>query len=261
MIYLSSSGNLEETLVKIKERINFPDGSTEYSKDSFSKGYYEFKYQNRTVYLYQNLREIKDIRGKKYPYRISVTGFSSEDSRLDSTQVENLIREKFQKEILKAIDYEDYNTSYFHEVGKMGKILFEEVNRQLIDDLREYGINEKGVYVDWTNPCQEGHCTSFLGGDLENYSIVYVINTDGQIIANGWMDFIHGGGDNPLFVFWDYLHLYKNGERVDVKSKPGIPKHIWEKLPEKTKRLLTKKGEYDSMWHNDPLVQKYVENE
>jgi hypothetical protein len=137
---------------------------------------------------------------------------------------------------------------------RMGPLLRKEVESQLLKDLAPYGIDPKGLVIDWSCCCIEGHCTQVLDGELENFSGVTVVNSDGQAVAEGWMQFIHGGGDNPLFVFWMYLTVVRNGEQVEVKDDPNIPGHIWAKLPEKMKRLCTKTNEYDGSWGNDPLV-------
>ena len=81
----------------------------------------------------------------------------------------------------------------------MGALRDAEVERQLIADLAHYGITQA---VDWSRGVQEGHCTRYLDGKLESESNLGVKSSDGELIAAGWMDFIHGGGDLPLFVFW-----------------------------------------------------------
>lgn len=139
----------------------------------------------------------------------------------------------------------------------MGSLLQKEVETQLLNDLLSYGIDPNGLSIDWSDACQEGHCTQAMDGNLEELSSVAVVDSKGTVVAEGWMDFIHGGGDNPLFVFWLFLHDLRNGERQKVKTSPNIPIHIWSRLPESTKHLLATSVKYDSKWKRDPLVKSW----
>lgn len=139
---------------------------------------------------------------------------------------------------------------------QMGPRLRAEVQRQLLKDFQRYSKESAdNLSMDWSETCPEGHATVYLDGWLENWSEVRVINVQDEIIASGWIDFIHGGGDNPLYVFWYYLHFGEGGSEV-VKAH-GIPRHIWESLPESTKDLCLKADSYDNAWCNDPLVLEW----
>jgi len=138
--------------------------------------------------------------------------------------------------------------------ARMGPQLQKEVETQLLNDLIPYGIDPNGLSIDWSDACQEGHCAQALDGNLEDLSSVAVVNAAGAIVAEGWMDFIHGGGDNPLFAFWLFLDDLRNGQRRKVKKEPHIPGHIWARLPESTKRLCARNDAYDSAWKDDPSV-------
>ena len=144
--------------------------------------------------------------------------------------------------------------------SRLGPRLRSEVERQLLSDLRQYGIAVGEAALDWSESCIEGHATSYLDGMLHNFSNVAVVDKRGKLLASGWIDFIHGGGTNPLYVFWNQLTIFEDGdlrrEKV-LKSTPGIPRHVWEKLPESSKKLCTKSDSYDSMWSNDPLVLEW----
>ncbi len=144
------------------------------------------------------------------------------------------------------------------KTAAMGPALQKEVESQLLDDLLAYGINPSGLVIDWSNACQEGHCTQAIDGNLEDLSSVAVTTRDGSVVAEGWMDFIHGGGENQLVVFWLYLSVLRNGDWQKVKNEPNIPVHIWSRLPEYTKRLCAKRNEYDARWINDPLVVSWL---
>ena len=140
----------------------------------------------------------------------------------------------------------------------MGPLLRAEVERQLLEDLLHYNVNADNLFLDWSETSIEGHCSRYLDGEIENWSGITVIDSRGQVIAEGWMDFIHGGGDNPLFVFWDFLTVYENGMKRAAKTKPGIPRHIWERIPETSKQLCAKTDSYDSNWSDDPLVIQWA---
>ncbi len=136
---------------------------------------------------------------------------------------------------------------------RMGPLLRAEVERQLLNDFQRYAQEQSDTLaIDWSDTCPEGHTAVFLDGELENWSDAWVVNLKGERIAWGWIEFVHGGGDNPLFVFWHYLHFGKDSE--DVVQTHNIPKHIWERLPESSKDLCMKSGEYDSKWSKDPQV-------
>ncbi|HBL15298.1 MAG TPA: hypothetical protein DD417_00660 [Elusimicrobia bacterium] len=138
--------------------------------------------------------------------------------------------------------------------ARMGPRLQKEAETQLLADLAAYGVDAAGLSIDWSEACREGHCTKALDGELEDLSEVSVIDSEGDPVAEGWMDFVHGGGDNPLFVFWSSLSLFKNNEWVRVKDEPHIPSHVWGRLPDATRRLCTEEGEYDARWAEDPTV-------
>jgi hypothetical protein len=141
--------------------------------------------------------------------------------------------------------------------ASMGPLLQKEVESQLLNDLLHYGIDPTGLSIDWSHAIQEGHCTRAIDGNLEELSSVAAIDSNGTVVADGWMDFIHGGGDNPLFIFWLFLYDLRNGERKKVKERPTIPMHIWSRLPEATKNLLATSEKHDRKWKRDPLVKSW----
>ncbi|MBT4986300.1 MAG: hypothetical protein HOM87_00705 [Proteobacteria bacterium] len=90
----------------------------------------------------------------------------------------------------------------------MGEKLREFVECQLIADLNVY-VSEggeflrEGVLFDWSDSCVEGHRTSYLDGEVENFSGVAVYDLSNDLIAGGWMEFIET--ENGIKVFWWYL--------------------------------------------------------
>ncbi|HEV8337909.1 MAG TPA: hypothetical protein VGR67_15975 [Candidatus Polarisedimenticolia bacterium] len=141
-----------------------------------------------------------------------------------------------------------------YEVERMGPDLRSEVERQLLNDLLPYGLTPSGLAIDWSQSCQEGHCTSLADAMLESLSGVRVLNTAGEVQAEGWMDFVHGGEPNPLFVFWLFLTVQSAGRAVRVKGEPTIPPHVWSLLPIASRDNCTAEGRYDATWAKDPLV-------
>jgi hypothetical protein len=132
----------------------------------------------------------------------------------------------------------------------MGPQLRAYVEQQLLIDLAHYGVSPTGLSFDWSNPCQEGHVTQYLDGILEEMSDVTVNRSDGTPTAEGWLDFIQGGADAPLFVFWLFLSLHEGDTWRKVKGESTIPHHIWERLPDYSKDRCAD----DARWSRDPLV-------
>ena len=89
---------------------------------------------------------------------------------------------------------------------------------------------------------------------LEDMSDVAVRNRDGATIAEGWIDFVHGGDNLPLFVFWLFLDVVEGGVRRRVKDDVFVPEHIWHRLPDESKDACAVEGRYDSRWSDDPKV-------
>ncbi|HEV8143016.1 MAG TPA: hypothetical protein VGQ77_09160 [Methylomirabilota bacterium] len=147
-----------------------------------------------------------------------------------------------------------------YPADRMGARLRLEVERQLLLDLEHYrrGSSTEKLTIDWSNPCQEGHCTDVMGGSLESMSDVVVCRSDGSPVAEGWIDFVHGGGDLPLFVFWLFLDLIDDeGRSVDVKEDGAIPPHIWSRLPQSSKNACRVTDRYDANWKDDPSVKAW----
>jgi hypothetical protein len=112
----------------------------------------------------------------------------------------------------------------------MGPVLRAEVERQLLVDLAHYGLSQQGLKIDWSDACGEGHCTRYLDEDVESLSCLGVVDPTGKIVAEGWMDFVHGGDDLPLLVFWDYLSIREGEQWKSVKRDSTLPDHVRDRI-------------------------------
>lgn len=122
-------------------------------------------------------------------------------------------------------EYNNFGLSY-----PMDGKLREEVERQLSDDIRHYGINNQILKYDWSESCIEGRCSKVGDSYIGNFSDIKVFNSMDKIIAEGWIDFIHEKQFDLFIVYWDQLDLYENGKVKEVKQF-GVPEYIYEKLP------------------------------
>lgn len=113
----------------------------------------------------------------------------------------------------------------------MGPKLRELVERQLLDDLNNYLTPETiakltEAQFDWSDSCIEGHRTSWLDGDIENFSGIAIYDQMKNLIVEGWMEFIET--ETGMLVFWWFL----NGPTLKSQPKASnrIPPHIWDRL-------------------------------
>lgn len=127
-------------------------------------------------------------------------------------------------------DYNNFGLSY-----PMKERLRKEVERQLSDDIKHYGINNEILKYDWSESCIEGRCSKVFDSYIDNFSDIKVFNSMDEIIAEGWIDFIHEEQYDLLIVYWDQLNLYVNGKQKEVK-RFGIPDYIYQKLPDVLKK-------------------------
>lgn len=113
----------------------------------------------------------------------------------------------------------------------MGEKLRREVESQLLDDFKFYGIYNNNLKFDWSDSCIEGHQVNYLDGSIENFSGIMVFNEKNKLIAEGWMEFIYEKVRNIFIVYWDFLDVFINGEEIVKKKNTGIPEHILKLLP------------------------------
>lgn len=119
--------------------------------------------------------------------------------------------------------------SNYHDMGlsaSMGPQLRKEVERQLLRDLNYYHEFTEELSFDWSESCVEGKSLNYLDGSLDRFSGIAIINIDGQMVADGWMDFIYLNDNDQLIIYWDFLDVYIEGHKIKKKSNTGLPEHI-----------------------------------
>ena len=121
------------------------------------------------------------------------------------------------------------NLNFGHS-DAMGPQLRELVEKQLLEDLKHYKIDQPNLKFDWSNSIVEGHSANYLDGLVENYSGILVLNENNQIIADGWMEFILEG--DFFLAYWDHITTHEGKKKLAEKQLPGIPKHVWKQIPE-----------------------------
>lgn len=111
--------------------------------------------------------------------------------------------------------------------SKMGSKLKTLVEQQLLQDIKNYDFYEVDLKFDWSESVIEGHYSEYLDGSVENFSGICLYNSDNELIAEGWMDFVH---EQDFFVaYWD--HLVFMNHHPKEKTEFGVPKHIVSMLP------------------------------
>ena len=115
---------------------------------------------------------------------------------------------------------------------KMGPGLKALVEKQLTDDLKVYGMTADLFHFDWSESCIEGHDTRLLDGEVENFSGIKVFNEYDNLIAEGWMEFIHEASYDFFMAYWEFLTLFEEEEETYIKETVGIPLHVFVKVPE-----------------------------
>ena len=121
----------------------------------------------------------------------------------------------------------------FGHSDAMGRELRALVEKQLLEELKHYKIDQPNLKFDWSNSLVEGRSANYLDGMIENYSGILVLNENNQIVADGWMEFIL----EPDFflAYWDHITTREGKKKLSEKQMPGIPKHVWKQIPEELK--------------------------
>jgi hypothetical protein len=121
----------------------------------------------------------------------------------------------------------------------MGPQLRQLVERQLSQDLKFYEVDQDVVRFDWSDSCVEGHRTTFLDGEVQNVSGVAVFNSEENLIAEGWMEFVHE--EDFFLAYWQFVTTWDiNGNTLKSKDANGIPHHVWKQIPDGIKPLVEK---------------------
>ena len=128
---------------------------------------------------------------------------------------------------------EQTNRNKYGFSSRMGPKLREFVENQLINDLMYYKIESEDFIFDWSESCIEGHGMDYLDGEFENFSGIEVFNKDKELLADGWMEFIRI--ENEVIIYWEFVTTWKKGKKLKEKREVGIPKHVWNKIPDSLK--------------------------
>lgn len=113
---------------------------------------------------------------------------------------------------------------------RMGAQLRALVESQLVADLHHYGVRADELRFDWSESCIEGHRTELLDGSVENFSSIAVYDASNNLIADGWMEFIHEG--DFFQAYWEFVRTWNGDQKLKEKKEVGIPAHIWKLIPE-----------------------------
>ena len=130
--------------------------------------------------------------------------------------------------------------------SSMGPQLRDIVERYLAEDLKFYGIDTAELQFDWSDSCIEGHDTNYLDGSLENFSGIAVFNNHENLVAEGWMEFIHKG--DFFFAYWEYVTTWDGDNKLGEKKDKGIPNHVWEQIPNDIKPSLESEKMKERQW-------------
>jgi hypothetical protein len=134
------------------------------------------------------------------------------------------------------------NYSEMGDASILGPQLKTLVELQLIADLKQYKVDLNGLRVDWSESCVEGKRIPYMNGAVENFSGISVFDPQDNIVAHGWMEFILE--DGFFLAYWEFVTTNAGTEKLAEKKETGLPKHVWELLPEalreKYRRLLVK---------------------
>jgi hypothetical protein len=145
-----------------------------------------------------------------------------------------------------------------HEVARLGSEVQAWVEQQLLEDLRHYGVRAPRLSIDWSRAVQEGHYRDFRGVMLEGLSDIDVVDGHGDVVANGWMDFVDTSDDasQPPVVFWLFLRLDSDDSRAGAKVDANLPAHVWDELTPRQKDYVAR---VESKWlERDPKVREWL---
>ena len=143
-----------------------------------------------------------------------------------------------------------------HEVERLGPELRSWMEQQLLKDLRHYGVNRSDLRFDWSQVVQEGHWTDYRARMIESLSDIALRDSDGSLVAEGWMDFVISSAENPEpTIFWLFLSVVADGDLEEIKTDAFLPSHVWDAMTDSQRQYISTA---ESKWlHRDPKVQKW----
>ena len=138
------------------------------------------------------------------------------------------------------------NYTEFGFSSSMGTKLRNLVEQHLLNDLKFYGIVKNEFRFDWSDSCIEGHSTHYLDGSVENFSGIAVFDAEDNLMANGWMEFIHE--NNFFLAYWEFVTIWNNDKKLAEKKEMGIPAHVLEQIPKELKPMFEKLKMKENPW-------------
>jgi hypothetical protein len=127
----------------------------------------------------------------------------------------------------------------------MGPELRSLVERHLVEDLKFYGI-DKELHFDWSDSCIEGHDTNYLDGSLENFSGIAVFDNHENLVADGWMEFIHEG--DFFLAYWNYVTTWESDKKLGWHYKSQNDKCELDKKYSQSELYLITEGTNTSLF-------------
>lgn len=118
----------------------------------------------------------------------------------------------------------------------MGPQLLNKVGKHLLADLSNYGIpDSESLRISWTESEGEGNWAQYLDGEIENYAYLTILDANFQAIGQGSMEFIIDEEEHVFLVYWNSLYFIH--PEFKGKIAPGIPDHIWNIIPIRSRKL------------------------
>lgn len=143
------------------------------------------------------------------------------------------------------------------EIERLGPELKAWLERSLLVDLWQYRVEVEDTRFDWTYVTQEGHACDCRGRMLESLSDIAVRDSEGNLVASGWMDFVNGSSEQDAepIVFWLFLTIHERDKTKEMKSDAYLPLHVWNRLSDSQKNYVSST---DSKWLRDPKVKEWA---
>ena len=115
-----------------------------------------------------------------------------------------------------------------HNKLSVSEILGDWIESQLIADLKSYSVFGDARF-DWSQSYGAGRKVRHLDGTLENFSRIILFDREGELLADGCMDFVFSS--SVVVCYWDLVTVWRKGQIISEKKEEGIPVHVWKQLP------------------------------